>query len=415
MAIIKPFKAIRPTRDKAALATSRSYDVYTENELKSVLNYNPYSFLHIIKPAYESDKNLSGEEKFKLVHKKYNEFKSEAIYNKDSKPQYYLHQKSFENDVFWGIIAIANVEDYQNNIIKKHEDTLKEREALFGNYLGITGINSEPVLLTYPESNYLNRIYRKYAHKRAEYEFITHTKRLHKLWIIEDDLDIENIEKEFSQMNAIYIADGHHRTASSNYLAEKYKRTNPMHTGKEHYNYFMSYLISDANLKISEFNRFVKDLNGLTKDQFLNALSENYNIEKKGKKTYKPSRKHHFSMYLDGSYYSLYLKKTDYPINNALSDLNTHIIHKTILKPILGIDDLKTDPRIKCLPAVYDKNELKKQVDSESYMVGFGLLPVTVDQLKAVVNENLKMPPKSTYIDPKLRSGLTIFEILDSN
>ena len=292
-----------------------------------------------------------------------------------------------------------------------YEDTLKEREALFGNYLGITGFNAEPVLLTYPESNYLNGIYKKYSKQRAEYEFTTHTKRLHKFWVIDDDLDIETIEKEFTKMNAIYIADGHHRTASSNYLANKLKSTNKNHTGKECYNYFMSYLIADSNLKISEFNRFVKDLNGLSKEAFLNTLAKYYHVINKGKRLYKPTKKHQFSMYLEGEYYALHLKNTNYKINNALSDLDTHIIHKTILKPILGIEDLKTDPRIKCLPAVYNKKQLKKEVDSGEFKVGFGLFPVSVTQLKAVVNEDLRMPPKSTYIEPKLRSGLTFFEI----
>jgi len=413
MATIKPFKATRPTRDKAALATARSYDQYSKKELKAQLNYNPYSFLHIIRPGYIEDLELTGDEKFKMIHTKYEDFKTEGIYIKDEKPQYYLHQKSYENDIFWGIIAIVHVEDYQNNIIKKHEDTLKEREELFGNYLDITGFNAEPVLLTYPDNNFLNSIYEKYSPIRSEYEFTTHTKRLHKLWVIDNPLDITLIENEFKKMDAIYIADGHHRTASSNYLAEKLKLENKHHTGNEGYNFFMGYLISDSNLKISEFNRFIKDLNGLNKTQFIEKLSEHYTIENRGQKLYKPTKKHHFSMYLDGDYYSLYLKNTNYKINNALSDLDTHIIYKTILKPILGIQDLKTDSRIKCLPAIYAKKQLKKEVDSGFYKVGFGTFPISVKQLKAIVTENLKMPPKSTYIDPKLRSGLTIFEIKD--
>ncbi|SNR34073.1 DUF1015 domain-containing protein [Lutibacter flavus] len=413
MATIKPFKATRPTRDKAALATSRSYDEYSKSELKASLRYNPFSFLHIIKPGYENQDELTGEERFKLVYKTYQKFKNENIYRKDGRSQYYLHEKSYGGDTFWGIIAAAHVKDYQNGIIKKHEDTLKAREELFGNYLGITGFNAEPVLLTYPESNYINRIYRKYNQTRSEFEFMTQNRRLHKLWIIDDDLDIENIAKEFDKMKAIYIADGHHRTASSNYLANKNKQENKNHTGEENYNYFMSYLISDANLKISSFNRFVKNLNGLTKEEFLKKLAVLFIVENKGKNVYEPSKKHHFSMYLNGEYYSLYLRKTEVPINNALSDLDTHILNKIILKPILGIKDLKTDSRIKCLPSVYNKKQLKKEVDKGNYKVGFGLFPVSVDQLKAVVNEGLRMPPKSTYIEPKLRSGLTIFEIND--
>ena len=413
MAIVKPFKAIRPTRDKAALATSRSYDSYSKKELKSVLSYNPFSFLHIIKPSYSQNIEDTGVNLFKLVRDKYLDFKNDKIYKKDKKPSFYLHEKSFKGDVFWGIIGCTHVKDYQNNIIKKHEDTLKWREELFGDYLDTAGFNAEPVLLTYPENNYLNRIYRRYSEKRAEYEFNTHTKRLHKFWVIDDEFDIKNIEKEFSRINALYIADGHHRTASSNYLAEKRKKSNPNHTGTEHYNYFMSYLISDSNLKISSFDRLITDLNGYSKEEFLKKLEELYIIENRTPNKYQPSKKHHFSMFLDGDYYSLYLKKTDYPINNALSDLDTHIIHKTILKPILGIEDLKTDSRIKCLPAVHSKTQLKKEVLSGKYKVGFGLFPTSINQLKAVVNENLKMPPKSTYIEPKLRSGLTIFELND--
>lgn len=413
MAIIKPFKATRPTRDKAALATSRSYEQYSKKELKAQLAFNPFSFLHIIKPGYEEQPKLQGEDRFKLIHETYENFKKEGIYLKDKKSQFYLHEESFGSDTFWGIIAAAHVKDYQNNIIKKHEDTLKSREELFGNYLAITGFNAEPVLLTYPESNYLNRVYRKYSQKRAEFEFSTQNKRLHKLWIINDDLDIYNIENEFNKMNAIYIADGHHRTASSNFLANKCKAENPKHTGEENYNYFMTYLISETNLKISAFDRLITDLNGHTKNEFLKKLSILYHIENKGSKMYQPSKKHHFSMFLDGNYYSLHLKKTDYPIHNALSDLDTHIIHKTILKPILGIEDLKTDARIKCFPVIQNKTQLKKEVQSGKYQVGFGLFPVSINQLKAVVNEGLRMPPKSTYIEPKLRSGLTIFEIFD--
>ena len=413
MAIIKPFKAIRPTRDKAALATSRSYEEYSKKELKAQLKYNPFSFLHIIEPGYDLHLKLSGEERFKMVSKTYESFKKDGIYSKDETPCYYLHQKSFENDIFWGIIAIAHVKDYQHNIIKKHEDTLKKREELFGNYLGITGFNAEPVLLTYPENKTIHSIYTKYSKKRSEYEFSTHTKRLHKFWIINNKTDIELIESEFSKMNALYIADGHHRTASSNFLAKKLKKINKNHTGTEGYNFFMSYLISDKILKISAFNRYIKDLNGLSKSSFLSKLNEFYTIENRGKHKYQPTKKHHFSMYLDGEFYALHLKNTNYKINNALSDLDTQIIYETILKPILGIKNLKTDARIKCIPEVFGKKQLKKMVDSGMYKVGFGMFPVSVTQLKAVVNENLRMPPKSTYIEPKLRSGLTIYELND--
>ena len=412
MAIIKPFRAVRPTRDKAALATSRSYEAYTKPELNAVLKYNPFSFLHIIKPSYDINKQYTGEDRFEAIHNTYENFKKEGIYLKDEKPCYYLHQKTFESNLFWGIIAVAHVNDYQNNIIKKHEETLKEREELFGNYLEIVGFNAEPVLVTYPKSKFLEEIYNNYKTTRAEYEFSTHTKRNHKFWVIDNPEDINQIELEFKKMNALYIADGHHRTASSNFLANKLKNQNPNHTGKEPYNFFMTYLIADVNLKISEFNRFIKDLNGYSKNEFLELLSENFNILNKGKKHYKPSKKHHFSMYLDGEYYSLYLKKS-IPITDALSNLDTQLLYEKILKPILGINDLKTDKRIKVLSAIYNANQLKKLVDSGDFKVAFGMIPVSVEELKSVVNEGLQMPPKSTYIEPKLRSGLTIYELFN--
>lgn len=412
MAIIKPFKGVRPTRDKAALATSRSYEAYTKQELNFVLKYNPFSFLHIIKPGYDSNTQLTGKIRFETIHNSFENFKKEGIYTQDVKPCYYLHQKSFETNVFWGIIAIAHVSDYQNNIIKKHEETLKEREELFGNYLEIVGFNAEPVLLTYPKNQFLEKIYKKYCVSRAEYEFSTHTKRLHKFWVINNSDDIENIEREFQKMDALYIADGHHRTASSNFLANKLRIQNKNHNGTEPYNFFMAYLIADVNLKISAFNRFVKDLNGHSKNEFLELLSENFTITNKGKKQYKPSKKHHFSMYLDGEYYALYLKKS-VPITDALSNLDTQLLFENILKPILGINDLKTDQRIKVLPAIYSTNQLKKVVDSGDFKVAFGMISVTVEELKSVVNEGLQMPPKSTYIEPKLRSGLTIYELFN--
>ena len=413
MAIIKPFQAIRPTRDKAALATSRSYEAYSKKELRSQLTFNPYSFLHIIKPGYGDNTKTSEEERFKRIRATYTNFKHQNIYQKDAQPCFYLHHKTYKQDLFWGIIGIAHTGDYQNNVIKKHEDTLEERESLFANYLETVGFNAEPVLLTYPENEYLNRLNNLYAQQRSEYEFMTRTGRLHKLWVINDPTDIAMIEREFGKMRALYIADGHHRCASSNYLASRLKAKNKAHSGTENYNYFMSYLIADSNLKISEYNRFVKDLNGLTKEVLLNKIKEYFIVEKLSLTKFKPRKKHQFSMYIEGTFYKLSLRDTTYKIKNALADLDTRILHETILKPLLGIDDLKTNDRISCKAAIYSKNQLKKEVDSGKYKVSFGLFPVSFEQLKAVVNEDLKMPPKSTYIEPKLRSGLTIFEIID--
>jgi len=410
MTLIRPFKAVRPTRDKAALVTTRSYDIYGEEELEAILKYNPFSFLHILRPGYKYHLQLKGEERFKLVRNRYLEFKENHYFKQDTKPMYYLHQKTYKNDSFCGIIATSSIADYQQGLIKKHEDTLHQREVLFGKYLETTGFNAEPVLLTYPDNEAINTLIAKYKNRRSEYEFTTNKKRKHLFWPISDAGDIVLITNTFAKIHSIYIADGHHRTASSSYLANLKKRNNPKHTGREDYNFFMSYLIAESNLKISAFNRFVKTLNGLNKDEFLLKLDACFRIEKRGKNYYEPSKKHHFSMYFDDEFYSLYLRKSVYKITNAKDDLDAQILFATVLKPILGINDLSNSNKIIYKPAIKSKLNLKADVDSGKYKLAFGLFPTAIAQLKSVADAQLTMPPKSTYIEPKLRSGLTIFE-----
>ncbi|MCF6296535.1 MAG: DUF1015 domain-containing protein [Flavobacteriaceae bacterium] len=412
MAIIKAFKAVRPTRDKVALVTTRSYDIYGNNERKSILKLNPFSFLHILEPGFRFGKQVLGEERFKMVNNRFCEFKENDVFITDEKPTFYLHQKTYKETTFWGIIALSSIADCENNVIKKHEKTLKSREVLFGNYLDVTGFNAEPVLITYPDNELINSMYQKYKVQRAEYEFTTNKKRTHLLWLIDNDKDVENIEKEFKSISSVYIADGHHRTASSQFLSKKLnKENNTTINDEERYNFFMSYLIAESNLKISSFNRLVSSLNNLSKNEFLIRLDEYFKIENLGQQFYKPIRKHHFSMYLDGKYYKLHLRKTNYKINNPLDDLDSQLLYKTILQPILGIDDLSNDDRITYLPENLDQMQLKNEVDSGKYVVGFGLFPISISQLKSVANNNLSMPPKSTYIEPKLRTGLTIFQL----
>jgi len=410
LAIVKPFRAVRPSRDKVALVTTRSFDIYEAKELKLIMKLNPFSFLHILKPGFKFKKSVRGVERFKMVHNRYFEFKENGIFITDEKPKFYLHQKTYKNKTFWGIIALSSLADYENNVIKKHEKTIKDREELFGHYLDITGFNAEPVLITYPDNDLLNSIYLKYKTQRAEYEFTTNKDRTHLLWLIENDEEVKKIENEFKKMDAVYIADGHHRTASSYYLFKKIENESdaPVHGLHQ---YFMTYLIPESSLRISSFNRFVKNLNNLSKEEFLIKLDENFRIENLGQEYYKPSKKHHFSMYLDGEFYKLYLRKSLYKINNVLDDLDSQILYKTILQPILGIDDLGNDNNITYIPEILNQMQLKNEVDSNKYKVGFGSFPISVSQLKSVADNNLTMPPKSTYVEPKLRSGLTIFQL----
>lgn len=411
MAKIVPFKAVRPTRAIVGLVASRPYQSYTVEEREARMDYNPYTFLHIVNPGYKYDKVITGKDRYKLVRNRYQEFKEDNIFISDDKPAFYIYKivNRFKQ-VFNGIIAASSAEDYEKNIIKKHEDTIAKREETFKNYLDTVGFNAEPVLLTYPDNDTLANIIEKAQQKHAEYEFTMTYRDTHYLWKVDDDITIKKIQKEFAKTNTIYIADGHHRSASSYLLYKDKKETNPNHSGDETYNFFMTYLIPESDLIVHEFNRLIKDLNGFTKEEFLIKLDAFYRIENRGKAPYKPSKPHHFNMYLDGEFYSLYLRKTVYKFNTSLDELDAQVLYKTILQPILGIDDLRNDNRIAYTHGKHEVINLKSSVDSGKYKVGFGMLPATVQQLKKIADDGLKMPPKSTYILPKLRSGITIYE-----
>jgi len=411
MANIIPFKAVRPTRDKVSLVAARSYQSYTLEQREARLRDNPFSFLHIVNPGYKYDKQISGEARYNLVRNRYLEFKEDSIFVQDERPCYYVYQIiDRDHQVFNGIIAAASAVDYENDIIKKHEDTIEYREIIFKDYLKTVGFNAEPVLLTYPDNNIIAQIIEQTQKERAEYEFTTTYRDTHLLWKVEDEALVEKIASEFQQMETIYIADGHHRSASSYLLYKDLKANNPEHDGKESYNFFMSYLIPESDLRIHEFNRVIKDLNGLTKEEFLIHLDMIYRIENRGQMPYKPSKKHHFSMYLDGEFYSLYLRKSSYAIENSLDALDAQILYTTILQPILGIQDLRNDERMGYINGKKDIVSMKSSIDKGDFRVGFGMVPVSIDEMKSIANDGLKMPPKSTFIEPKLRSGVTIYE-----
>lgn len=402
MAIVKPFKAIRPIRDKIALVASKSYDLYIKEELDAKLSFNPFTFLHIINAGY-NQKNISDLQRFKQVQQKYLDFKKDGIFIEDEIPSFYIYQKITQSDSFCGIIATTSIEDYQNNIIKKHEGTLRKREILFEQYLKTTGFNAEAVLLTYPDDDTIQNIIKKYNQQRPEYEFSTTDTNVHLLWQVTNTEDINTVTNAFKKINNLYIADGHHRSASSFLLAENFAKENPNHTGKENYNFFMSFLLAESQVKLYEFNRFVKDLNGLSTDELLAKISIHYTIENKGKTIFNPTQKHQFSMYLKGVFYSLTLRKNSVTFTNSLSKLDAQLLYTSILKPILGIEDIRDESKI-----TYSQNQL---INTE-FAVAFGMLPTNINELKKIVDDGLLMPPKTTYIEPKLKSGLTIYEFL---
>lgn len=411
MVKIIPFKAVRPTRAIVGLVAARPYESYTVDERESRMAYNPFSFLHIVNPGYKYHQEVKGKERYKLVQNRYLEFKEEGVFIQDEKPSFYVYKiVNRHGQEFNGIIAATSAEDYERDIIKKHEDTIAKREQTFKTYLKTVGFNAEPVLLTYPDNLIISDILKKTQKNYAEFEFTMTYRDTHYLWKIDDEDTITQIQKEFEQMKTIYIADGHHRSASSYLLYKDEKEKNTKHNGSESYNYFMSYLIPESELVIQEFNRLVKDLNGLDKKEFLIKLDAFYRIENRGTLTYHPSKPHHFSMYLDGEFYSLYLRKTNYEFKTALDTLDAHLLYTTILRPILGIEDLRNENRIAYVNGRHDMITIKTSIDSGEFMVGFGLYPSDIEQMKHIADEGLKMPPKSTYILPKLRSGITIYE-----
>lgn len=408
MAQVVPFRAVRPAPDKADQVSSRSYEDYTPEELSLALKNNPVSFLNIIhQSTFHRDKPLT--ERFTYTKKKYEEFKSGHILIQDEKPCFYLYELTQKGHAYCGFIAGTSAEDYAGNRIKKHEDTISYRENLFKNYLQVVGFNSDPVLLTYPDQRELNVLTAEIQATLPVYDFNTPNGDRHRLWIVEGP-QVELIARQFKQVESLYIADGHHRSASSCLLAQDKKSDNPGHRGDEAYNFFMSLLIPESQLKIYEYNRIVKDLNGLSKEEFLCQLSMNFDVQPCTSGIYKASKPHEFSMYLDGVFYRLNFSEKHKDFKNPLESLDAQLLFEKILHPVLGITDLRNDRRIRYIHGADSLTSMKKLIDQGDFRVGFGLFPVHIDQLKAIADAHLSMPPKSTYIEPKLRSALTIYE-----
>ena len=406
MAKIKPFKAVRPVADKVALVTCRTYDDYSSAELAAWLDFNPYSFLHVIHPAYANAQKVSLEKRFKAVTNKYQDFKHDQILIEEEHPVFYLYEIQSKGQTFTGIIAGTSVKDYQDNVIKKHEDTLQYRVELFKDYLHQTNFNTEPVLITYPDSVEINTFIALRKKSKPVYEYSTTNKEKHTLWKIDTQSEIDWLQEHFEKIPNLYIADGHHRSASAELLYEQDK-----HLGNENLNYFMSFLIAESNVKIYEFNRLIRDLNGLNKEEFIKKLSENFIIKAKDQEIWKPQNKFEFGMYLDGSFYALFYKHENHIATTVLDDLDAQILYDKVLFPILGIEDLRNDERIDYIPGKQSISVIKDLIDEGEFEVGFMLYPSDINEIKALADNNLIMPPKSTYIEPKFRSGLVVYEL----
>ena len=405
MATIRPFKAIRPPKDKAHLLASRSYVSYSDETLKEKLGNNPYTFLHIINPEYKKKNKKSGIEKYQLVKEKFEDFLKNGNLIQDEKAAFYLYQQQKGKHIFQGIIAASSVQDYLNGSIKIHEHTITEREEMFKNYLDVTGFNADPVLLSYKGNFIIQSLINKISKSRAEYNFTTTNKVQHQLWKIFAEDEIKIISKTFSKIDKIYIADGHHRSASSALLAKKRKANKDANC-----NYFMSCLIDEKQLHIINFNRLVKNLNGLSSSDFVEKIKTKFEVSKISSTVFKPKKKDEISMYLNGKCYCLIAKKGVFKAD-CVSKLDPAILSNNILFPILGIKDEKTNKNITFESGTTPLSEIKNRVDNREFAVAFILKPIPIKTLKEVADKGKIMPPKSTYIEPKVRSGLTIYPI----
>lgn len=402
MANIKPFKAIRPTRDKVSLVASRSYLSYSKDSLREKLESNPFTFLHVINPDFSDKIKINNQSlKYQLVKKKFKSFFKKGIFLEEKDECYYIYQHSKNEKCYTGIIAGASLEDYLQGEIKVHEQTITKREEMFCDYLKTTGFNAEPVLLTYTRSDVIDHIIENYSQQRPEYEFTTTNKVTHKLWLVNNTKEIERISQEFSKIGSLYIADGHHRMSSSCLLYKENK-------SKENA-FCMSYLVSDNQISVQNFNRLVKDLNGLSLPTFLEKLESNFTITTKSE-YHKPVLTNEINMYLQGQWYSLIYNNEEKKNLNIVDKLDPSILTNNILSPILDIFDLRTDKRIDFIDGTNLDLAIKK-VDKKEFKILFVLKSISIDTVKEVADKNLSMPPKSTYIEPKLRSGLTIYKL----
>jgi len=414
MATLKAFKGLRPPKEIVKDLASRPYDVLNSAEARKEAEGNPYSLLHIIKPEIDlpEDVNLYSEEVYNKAKENFETFKKKGWLKKDGKDYLYIYAQTMWGKTQYGIVGCASVDDYLNNVIKKHELTRPDKEEDRMKHVRVTNANMEPVFFSYPAKKELDDLIIDYAENNdAEYDFVAEDGVGHHFWVIKDDELIQKIIGFFKEMPSIYVADGHHRTAAAALVGKEKREANPNHTGNEEYNYFLAVHFPDNQLTIIDYNRVVKDLNGLSKEEFLNKLKESFDIKEMGAEEYKPQKLHEFSMYLDGKWYKMTAKEGTYDDNDPIGVLDVTILTNHVLEPVLGIEDLRRSKRIDFVGGIRGLGELKKRVDSGEMEVAFALYPVSMKQLIDIADSGKIMPPKTTWFEPKLRSGIVVHEL----
>ena len=417
MATIRPFKGIRPPKELVEKVESRPYDVLSSEEARAEAGDNEMSLYHIIKPEIDFSPETSEYDPkvYEQAARNFKKFQDKGWLVQDEKPAYYIYAQTMNGKTQYGLVVGAFVEDYLNGTIKKHELTRKDKEEDRMKHVRVNDANIEPVFFAYPDNKVLDELINKYVKNNApEYDFIAPIDGFgHQFWVISDANDIDIITKEFAKMPALYIADGHHRSAAAALVGAEKAKNNPNHKGDEEYNYFMAVCFQASQLTILDYNRVVKDLNGLTSAQFLEKLEKNFDVQRMGKEIYHPTGLHNFSLYLDGEWYSLTAKNGTYNDADPIGVLDVDISSRLILDEILGIKDLRTDKRIDFVGGIRGLNELKERVDSGEMKMALALYPVSMQQIMDIADSGKIMPPKATWFEPKLRSGLVIHKLSD--
>ncbi len=414
MATVKPFRGFRPPKNLVEQMESRPYDVLSSEEARAEAGDNEKSLYHIIKP--EIDFPVGTSEYDPRVYEKaaenFKKFKDNRWLVQDAEPHYYIYAQTMNQRTQYGIVVGALVQDYMTGVIKKHELTRRDKEEDRMKHVRVNDANMEPVFFAYPDNATLDALLQRYAQTEPEYDFIAPIDGFrHQFWVVSDSADIKTITDEFQKMPSLYIADGHHRSAAAALVGAEKAKANPNHNGTEEYNYFMAVCFQASQLTILDYNRVVTDLNGLTPDEFLKALSTDFNIEDKGTEPYRPTQLHNFSLYLEGRWYSLTAHDGTYNAADPIGVLDVDISSRLIFDRVLGIKDFRSDKRIDFVGGLRGLDELKRRVDSGEMKMALALYPVTMQQIMNIADSGKIMPPKATWFEPKLRSGLVVHEL----
>ncbi|MEE3385951.1 MAG: DUF1015 domain-containing protein [Prevotella sp.] len=414
MAIIKPFKGVRPPKELVEQVESRPYDVLNSEEARAEAGDNEKSLYHIIKPEIDFPEGTSEYDPrvYEKAAENFKKFQDKGWLVQDEKEQYYIYAQTMNGKTQYGLVVCAHCDDYAKGVIKKHELTRRDKEEDRMKHVRVNNANIEPVFFAYPDNKVLDALLCKYAATEPVYDFIAPIDGFrHQFWTVADDNDIALITEEFRKMPSLYIADGHHRSAAAALVGAEKQKQNPNHKGDEEYNYFMAVCFQASQLTILDYNRVVKDLNGLTSEQFIEALKKNFEVEQKGEDIYKPARLHEFSLYLDGKWWSLVAKEGTYDNNDPIGVLDVDISSRLILDEILDIKDLRSSNRIDFVGGLRGLGELKRRVDSGEMRMALALYPVSMKQIMDIADSGKIMPPKATWFEPKLRSGLVIHKL----